>query len=169
MKEQRPMCEHDWQPIQGWYARYRCGQCRIIGYKPGAVRPQNARCMEITPYRCEVRRDGQRCAEPAVHSWCGKKFRCAAHARPGRTAKARETLAAEVSTPSREVSTESPDVSTAGREVSTTDREVSTKSREVSTAAREVSSAGREVSTAGREVSTASCEVSCASQEDGTP
>jgi hypothetical protein len=87
------MCEHDWQPIQGWYARYRCSRCRVIGYKPGAVRPQNARSVEITPYRCEVRREGERCAGPAVHAWHGKKFRCAAHCGGGRTGKARETLA----------------------------------------------------------------------------
>ena len=106
------MCEHDWQPIQGWYARYRCGKCRIIGYKPAAVRPQNARSTTITPYQCEVRRDGQRCVEPAVHSWYGKKFRCAAHVRPGKTAKARETLAAEVSTASHPPSCASHEVAT---------------------------------------------------------
>jgi hypothetical protein len=155
------VCEHDWQPIQGWFARYRCGRCRVIGYKPGAVRPQNARCMEIMPYRCEARRDGQRCAEPAVHSWRGKKFRCAAHLRQGRTGKARETLAAEVSTASQEVST-------AVQEVSSASHEVSTESREVSTEPREVSTASREVSTEGRELSTASRQVSCASREEET-
>jgi hypothetical protein len=94
MKEAKAMCEHDWEPIQGWYARYRCARCRVIGYKAGALRPQNARCTGITTYRCEVRREGKRCAEPAVHCWRGKKLRCAAHVRPGKTEKARETLAA---------------------------------------------------------------------------
>ncbi len=85
-------CVHDWQPIMGWYARYRCGRCRVIGYKPGAVHPQHARCMAITAYRCEVRCGGKRCAEPAVHCWRGKKLRCAVHVHGGRTAKARTVL-----------------------------------------------------------------------------
>jgi len=94
-KEAAAVCEHDWQPIEGWYARYRCARCRVIGYKPGAVHRQHARCMEITPYRCELRRGGERCAEPAVRSWRGKKFRCAGHCGAGRTAEARTALNAE--------------------------------------------------------------------------
>ena len=89
------MCAHDWQPIPGWYARYRCSICHVIGYKPGAVHPQHARRIAIVPYRCEAQCGGARCKEPAVHNGYRKKFRCAAHVRPGRTAKAREELAAE--------------------------------------------------------------------------
>jgi hypothetical protein len=31
------MCNHDWQPISGWYARYRCSHCAVVGCKFGVV------------------------------------------------------------------------------------------------------------------------------------
>jgi hypothetical protein len=68
--------------------------CHVLGYKPGAVHPQHGGCLEITPYRCEATRDGQRCAEAAVHSHRGKRKRCAAHVGGPRTAKARAGLTA---------------------------------------------------------------------------
>jgi hypothetical protein len=24
-------CNHDWQPIPNWFARYRCSICRVVG------------------------------------------------------------------------------------------------------------------------------------------
>lgn len=95
-----PTCTHDWQPIVGWYARYRCSVCGVIGYKPGAVHPKHARSMAITPYRCEAKSGGKRCEGHAVHNWRGKNFRCAAHRYPGRTAEARKELAAGWRAPS---------------------------------------------------------------------
>ena len=85
---------HDWQPISGWYARYRCSICRVIGRKPGAIHPQRGRSAAIEPYRCEAKSRGERCMEPAVHAWRGKNLRCAAHRHPGRTAGARKELCA---------------------------------------------------------------------------
>ena len=46
---------HDWQPISGWYARYRCSICRVIGRKPGAIHPQRGRSAAIEPYRLTMR------------------------------------------------------------------------------------------------------------------
>jgi hypothetical protein len=97
MKEEGDaMCAHDWQPIPGWYARYRCSICRVIGCKFGVVNAHmRGRGTEIQPYRCEARCGGERCSEPAVHGWHGKHFRCAAHRHPGHhTAQARRELAA---------------------------------------------------------------------------
>lgn len=74
------LCAHDWQPIDGWYARYRCARCHVIGCKFGVVQAKHVtRSNEIQPYRCEVRRGGERCNAPAVSSSWGKKFRCAEH------------------------------------------------------------------------------------------
>jgi hypothetical protein len=84
---------HDWQPISGWYARYRCSICGVIGGKPGAIQPQRGRTA-IEPYRCEAKRGGERCTEPAVHAWRGRNLRCAAHRHPGRTAGARKQIGA---------------------------------------------------------------------------
>ena len=86
---------HDWQPIPGWYARYRCASCGVIGCKFGLVNPHmRHRGTGIEPYRCEARPGGEKCGEPAVHAWKGKHFKCAAHRYPGRAAQAREQLAA---------------------------------------------------------------------------
>jgi len=88
------MCAHDWQPIPGWYARYRCTLCNVIGCKLGVVQPKEARSsVEIQPYRCASRCRGERCSEPAVHGWRGKAFRCEAH-RAGHGARARRELVA---------------------------------------------------------------------------
>jgi len=86
------MCTHDWQPIPNWYARYRCSLCQAIGCKFGVVVARHqTRSAAIAPYRCEARIGGERCNEPAVHSWNGKKYRCPAHRRPGHTTRARLT------------------------------------------------------------------------------
>jgi hypothetical protein len=88
------MCTHDWQPIPGWYARYRCSICHAVGAKFGVVQGKHCkRSMEIHPYRCGARCGGVKCERPAVHSVHGKKFRCAEHHRPVRAARARRELA----------------------------------------------------------------------------
>jgi len=73
------MCVHDWQPIPGWFARYRCSICRVIGWKPRMVTLCRAHGTEIEPYRCEIVRDRRRCKAPAVFAKDGKHFRCEAH------------------------------------------------------------------------------------------
>jgi hypothetical protein len=91
------MCDHDWQPIPGWYARYRCSICQVIGCKFGVVvgpYREHPRSVQIAPYRCESRCGGVKCNEPAVHASYGKKFRCAAHRHPGHATRARKELAA---------------------------------------------------------------------------
>jgi hypothetical protein len=88
------MCEHDWQPIPNWYARYRCTLCNAVGAKFGVVQGKHCkRSNEIQPYRCVARCGGVKCERPAVHSVHGKKFRCAEHRRPVRSARARNELA----------------------------------------------------------------------------
>jgi hypothetical protein len=83
-------CAHDWQPIDGWYARYRCTRCRVIGCKFGVVVAPHGghRSFEIRPYRCEAKCAGQKCNQPAVHGWRGKNFRCAAHPHGSRATRA---------------------------------------------------------------------------------
>ena len=86
-----PACAHDWQPIDGWYARYRCTRCLAIGCKFGVVVGLHGghRSFEIQPYRCEAVRGGLRCNVPAVQSWRGKNFRCAEHRHGAHAARAR--------------------------------------------------------------------------------
>jgi hypothetical protein len=88
------MCNHDWQPIPNWYARYRCSICAVIGAKFGVVCARYGVCnMEIQPYRCGARSGGVKCENPAVHGWYGKSFRCAEHRHRARSARARQELA----------------------------------------------------------------------------
>jgi hypothetical protein len=86
------MCSHDWQPIDGWCARYRCAPCNVIGCKLGVVEPWRRTGMAIEPYRCESPCGGEPCDQPAVHRSRSKGFRCEAH-RPGQAARARRELA----------------------------------------------------------------------------
>ncbi len=89
------MCNHDWQPIPNWYARYRCSICHVIGAKFGVVCAKyGVRSMEIRPYCCGARSGGVKCENPAVHSVYGKSFRCAEHRRRARSTRARQELAA---------------------------------------------------------------------------
>jgi hypothetical protein len=88
------MCNHDWQPIPNWYARYRCSICHVIGGKFGVICAKyGVRSMEIRPYRCVARISGVKCGNPAVHSGRGKSFRCAQHGHRSRGARARQELA----------------------------------------------------------------------------
>lgn len=88
------MCEHDWQPIPNWFARYRCMRCNAVGAKFGVVQGKHCkRSNEVQPYRCGARTGGVKCEQPAVHSVYGKKFRCAEHRHAARAARARKGLA----------------------------------------------------------------------------
>jgi len=88
------MCDHDWQPIPNWYARYRCSICRVVGGKFGVICARyGVRNAEIQPYRCGARTRGVKCPNPAVHSSHGKNFRCAEHCRREHTPAARQQLA----------------------------------------------------------------------------
>jgi hypothetical protein len=74
--------QHDWQPIDGWCARYRCKECRIVGYRPRVVTlgveggPFGR--IAITPYVCGATRDGERCGGPAEWKQKGT-WRCGEH------------------------------------------------------------------------------------------
>jgi hypothetical protein len=88
------MCNHDWQPIPGWRARYRCSKCNVIGAKFGIVPGSRSHSLAIEPYRCGERCDGGRCSELAVEKVWGEKLRCAAHVpHASPTARARKELA----------------------------------------------------------------------------
>ena len=97
------ICAHDWQPISGWHARYRCAICQVIGRKLAALPGQRGRGTGIEPYRCEAKRGGARCKQLAVHAWHGKNLRCAEHRHAGRAGAARKELggagASEAGTP----------------------------------------------------------------------
>jgi hypothetical protein len=73
---------HNWQPIDGWRARYRCRDCRAVGYKPRLVTmdveggPYGG--MRITPYVCAFAREGLRCGCPAVKKLRGS-WKCPTH------------------------------------------------------------------------------------------
>ena len=88
------MCDHEWQPIPNWFARYRCSICRVVGGKFGVICAHyGVRNTEIQPYRCCAKVRGVKCANPAVYSDRGKNFRCAEHVRRERTPAARQQLA----------------------------------------------------------------------------
>jgi len=88
------ICNHDWQPIPNWFARYRCSICRVVGGKFGVICAKyGVRNPEIQPYRCCARPRGVRCPNPAVHSDRGKNFRCAEHGRRAHGTSARKELA----------------------------------------------------------------------------
>ncbi len=75
---------HTWEPIVGWYARYRCMTCWMIGYKPKLVTIQSADIpgmgsVEIKPYHCGVRVDGRYCGKGAIKRARGK-YLCREHA-----------------------------------------------------------------------------------------
>jgi hypothetical protein len=88
-------CNHDWQPIPNWYARYRCSICRVIGGKFGVICARyGVRGGEIRPYRCCARPRGAQCPNPAVHNDHGTNFRCTEHVRREHAASARKQIAA---------------------------------------------------------------------------
>jgi hypothetical protein len=73
---------HDWTPIDGWTARYRCTVCFVVGYKPRVVTvgveggPYGS--MQITPYLCGAKRGADRCGCPA-QSKRGGTWKCRSH------------------------------------------------------------------------------------------
>lgn len=57
--------EHDWLPIPGWYARYRCAECKALGYKSNVTADSKYNPWvqaRVLPYHCSVRG----CKNPAV-------------------------------------------------------------------------------------------------------
>ena len=49
------MHEHQWTPIDGWYARYRCSECYVIGYRGVLVNDvaTSKKISAIIPYKCK--------------------------------------------------------------------------------------------------------------------
>jgi hypothetical protein len=88
--------QHDWQPINGWTARYRCKGCRVVGYRPRIVTLHVAGgpygSTAVTPYICSAQQGGQRCGCPA--EWKQKRaWRCREHLlNSSHTATARAAL-----------------------------------------------------------------------------
>lgn len=91
------MCDHDWKPVEGWFARYRCARCKAYGAKLAVLSPGDGKPAGITPLRCrheddEERGPGQaprRCDGLAVARVRGEGLRCAQHAPHRRTHAAR--------------------------------------------------------------------------------
>lgn len=62
-------CTHDWFALSGWFARYRCRDCGVLGYRalvtadimPGehTIMPTAKKPEEIVPYICRVPDCGQ--------------------------------------------------------------------------------------------------------------
>lgn len=49
-------CDHDWERIDRWVARYRCRKCQAYGYRKAALsKGYKARGYKpsITEYRCQ--------------------------------------------------------------------------------------------------------------------
>jgi hypothetical protein len=71
---------HDWRPLCGWSARYRCAECFAIGYKKRAVMGFGANV--ILPYTCSkcdgwaVARDYNR---PPTARSNSRQWRCRLH------------------------------------------------------------------------------------------
>ena len=89
-------CPHDWQPVEGWRAQYRCALCGSIGRKIRAITLDDADGPVgppgITAYRCRLKDgNGVRCQARAVTRVDGKP-RCTAHACGEHTRAARESL-----------------------------------------------------------------------------
>lgn len=88
-------CPHDWEPIEGWRARYHCHLCGSIGRKERLVLPPRTDGSKgrpgITSYRCHFRAGGKRCNAFAVARVDGKP-RCPAHGGAKHTHAARKTL-----------------------------------------------------------------------------
>jgi len=60
-------CAHKWEPIQGWFGRYRCEWCHALAYRTmvapkGGTKSLDAKTARMRIYLCK--RKG--CTEPAV-------------------------------------------------------------------------------------------------------
>ena len=88
-------CPHDWQPVEGWRARYQCSLCGAIGRKRRVLTMLRAGGplgdAGVTVYRCRFVSDGVRCRARAVVR-VGRELRCADHCPGGHTRAAREAL-----------------------------------------------------------------------------
>jgi hypothetical protein len=81
------MCNHDWHPVSGWCARYRCSQCRALGFKFRVVMGYGDPVIE--PYHCQARPAGGRCNNLAV-TRRKREMRCLEHGSSHRTLVARK-------------------------------------------------------------------------------
>ena len=63
----QPKCEHLWEPLPRWQARYRCTHCRVIAWRPKLACGSGS--AEITPLKCswKSRRSEPACHNPATH------------------------------------------------------------------------------------------------------
>ncbi len=49
-------CDHSWEPISGWSARYKCVYCKVIGFRKVIIVEflnKKERISEIVPYSCQ--------------------------------------------------------------------------------------------------------------------
>jgi hypothetical protein len=90
------MCTHDWKPVAGWYARYRCAICGGFGYKQRFIRtdelgpggpPKTMGSDRIKPYLCAHKPGGASCGGFAVKKENGR-WKCAEHRHEKLVAKA---------------------------------------------------------------------------------
>jgi hypothetical protein len=88
-------CPHDWQPVEGWRARYQCSLCEAIGRKRRVLTMDRVGGPlggpGVTEYRCTFRSNGVRCSARAV-ARVGRELRCADHCPGGHTKAARKAL-----------------------------------------------------------------------------
>lgn len=69
-------CEHDWQPVPGWGARYRCTKCQAYGHKANITNQiVKIPMIGIVPYVCQV----PGCNQMAQVSSSKGKRRCFKH------------------------------------------------------------------------------------------
>ena len=72
--------EHDWHPVFGWSARYRCEDCKAFGYRrlvQKIYRDDRTKNAEIVPYKCHKKKcKGWAVAHDVVDPLWGKKKWC---------------------------------------------------------------------------------------------
>ncbi|MGD0525072.1 MAG: hypothetical protein ABSE49_08005 [Polyangiaceae bacterium] len=88
-------CPHEWQPVEGWQARYQCTLCHALGRKLRVLtlhkfggpigRPG------VTAYRCRFKSNGVQCRTRAVARVDGT-LRCKAHCCGQHTRAGRDSL-----------------------------------------------------------------------------
>lgn len=70
-------CGHEWKPIKGWSARYRCKFCKAIGYKARAATDNIVgNPGQIVTYICHKCRGPATLKKPGKNGIC---FDCMAH------------------------------------------------------------------------------------------
>jgi hypothetical protein len=88
-------CSHDWQPVEGWQARYQCTRCYVLGRKLRVltIHRQGGPIGRpgVSPYRCRFKSHGVPCRARAVACFDGT-LRCAVHACGEHTRGVRDSL-----------------------------------------------------------------------------